>query len=503
MIARRSACRSARRGFILLPVVLLLSLVAAMAFLGHRETALASATAGGSRDMDKARYAAEAGLQRVTLKMHEKGCSGSYPLFLLSALQDNAFDGGRYYAYAGRSSGSPVTVYSTGTYGDAQVTLTRADVPMHQAGTVTMTLQPAAEGVDTQIVAGSATNNGSLTTMASTPGSAYGLLRFDLSTLPAGSHVTSATLSTYASAGSGTGSVALHRVMRDWTEAATWTTSDGSTAWSQAGGDVHVTAVASTAFAGAGTWLAWDVTALADRWLKGSVPNQGVQIRAGAGLSGLQLASSDHATAGNRPRLAVTFLPPCGWTPPSTTVTLNPAADTDIDGDVLMQTMNFGAEPEIYLSKNHEVRQLLKFDVAGIPAGKTVESATLRMYFNSLVPPYTKLTQNLTVEVYAASKPWKELEATWRRRLAGTNWTTVGGDYVATAITTKLLAKDMAPGQWVEYTVTSQVQSWVDGVSTNNGLLLRMPATTTAPDELIFSSREATSNPPELVVTYK
>lgn len=500
MIARRSACRSARRGFILLPVVLLLSLVAAMAFLGHRETALASATAGGSRDMDKARYAAEAGLQRVTLKMHEKGCSGSYPLFLLSALQDNAFDGGRYYAYAGRSSGSPVTVYSTGTYGDAQVTLTRADVPMHQAGTVTMTLQPAAEGVDTQIVAGSATNNGSLTTMASTPGSAYGLLRFDLSTLPAGSHVTSATLSTYASAGSGTGSVALHRVMRDWTEAATWTTSDGSTAWSQAGGDVHATAVASTAFAGAGTWLAWDVTALADRWLKGSVPNQGVQIRAGAGLSGLQLASSDHATAGNRPKLAVTFLPPCGWTPPSATVTLNPTADTDIDGNLLLQLSNFGAEPTLYLSKGNEARPLLMFDLSGIPAGKTVDSATLRVYFASLYSG-TKLSKDLVTNVYATSKPWNELQATWLNRITGTLWLVLGGDYVSTAIATRTLARNMTPGQWVEYTVTSQVQSWVDGVSPNHGLLLRI--TTSSFEELIFNSREAAGNRPELVVTYK
>jgi hypothetical protein len=497
------ARRSARRGFILLPVVLLLSLVAAMAFLGHRETALASATAGGSRDMDKARYAAEAGLQRVTLKMHEKGCGGSYPIILFSALQDNAFDGGKYYAYAGKTSGSPVTLSSTGTYGDAQITLTRADVPMHQTSAVTMTLQPASEGVDTQIVNGSATHNGSLTTMASTAGSAWGMLRFDLTTLPAGSHVTSATLSSYTTAGSGSGTVALHRVMRDWTEAATWTTSDGSTAWSQAGGDVHTTAVASTAFAGAGTWLAWDVTALADRWIKGSLPNQGVQIRAGAGITGLQLASSDHATAGNRPRLAVTFLPPCGWTPPSTTVALNPTADTDIDGDAGVQTMNFGADVDVYVSRNHEARGLLQFDVSAIPAGKTVQSATLRMYFRALATPYTKLTQNLSVDVYAVSMPWLELEATWKRRLAGTSWTTSGGDYVSTAITNKALAKDMAPGQWVEFTVTAQVQAWVDGVSSNNGFLLRLPAATTALDELVFSSRQATSNPPELVVTYK
>jgi hypothetical protein len=49
--------------------------------------------------------------------------------------------------------------------------------------------------------------------------------------------------------------------------------------------------------------------------------------------------------------------------------------------------------------------------------------------------------------------------------------------------------------------VTAQVQSWVDGASTNNGLLMRI--TTNSSEELIFNSREASSNPPELVVTYK
>lgn len=496
--------RGLAAGFVLLPVMLLLSLVAAMAYLGNRETTLASATARGATDRDMANYMAEAGLNRAIVQMHDKGCGGSYPIFLLSPVQDTAFNGGRYYAYASKTSGSPVTITSTGTYGDVQITLTRQNVPMHQATSTTVTLQPGTAGVDTHVQSGSSTNNGAATALDATLGTAYALLNFDLSAIPAGAHVTSATLSAYATGGGGSGSgqVALHRMTRDWTEAATWNTSNGSAPWGQAGGDVNMLALASASFTSANNWLNWDVTALADRWIKGSLPNQGVQLRAAAGISGLELASSDATNATQRPKLAVTFLPPCGWTPPDTVVTLSPQADTDINFNI--PTTNFGSEPDLYLSKGYEAHPLLQFDVTGIAAGKLVKSATLRLYFGGLnvnTTAATQTTKSLTLNVHAVTRTWKELEATWRRRISGTNWTTQGGDYRITATATKTLPTNTVKGVWLEFAVGPLVQEWVDGVTTNNGLLLVLPTSST--EELLFNSREAASNRPELVVTYQ
>lgn len=491
-----------RAGFVLLPVVLLLSLVATAAFLGQRETGLASAVARGATDRDKAVYTAEAGLQRAISHMHTKGCSGSYPLYFFSALQDMSFDGGRYYAYANRSSGSPVTISSIGTYDDAQVTLTREDVPMHQASATTMTLQPAAEGIDTYVKDSGSMNYGSATTLLATAGTTYPMSRFDLAAIPAGAHVTSATLSAYASSGSGSGAVAAHRVMRDWTEAATWTSSDGTTAWTQAGGDVNSQALASATFTAAGNWLAWDLTSMVDKWVKGSLPNQGVQLRAAAGVTGLQIASSDSASASQRPKLAVTFLPPCGWTSPDTTLTLGPTADVDVNFDI--PTTNFGAEPDLYVSKKIEARALLQFDVSGVAAGKLVKSAMLRLYFTRVTDDGDAATQTsdaAQLNVHALTKSWKELEATWRRRIIGGNWTTQGGDYRSTAVTTTTVADNTTPGRWVEFQVKTVVQEWVDGVTVNNGLIVILPGS--SDDELIFNSRQAATNPPQLVVTYQ
>lgn len=495
--------RQRSAGFVLLPVMLLLALVAAMAFLGHRETSLGSAVAGGVTDQDKARYAAEAGLNRTIVKMHATGCGGTYPFFLFSPVQDTAFDGGKYYAYASPLSGSPVTVTSTGTYGDASITLTRQDSPMHQATPFTITLQPAAEGIDTYVQSGSSSNNGNLATLLAASGTAFPMLQFDLSTIPAGAHVSSATLSAYATSGSGSDQVALYRSTRSWTEAATWVTSDGSTAWSQAGGDATALAVASTAFTAAGSWLNWDATALVDKWVKGNLPNQGVQVRAGAAVSNLQLASSDATTAAQRPKLSVTFLPPCGWSPPTTTVTLAPTADTDIDKD--LPNNNFGLQPDLYLSNGFEAHPLLQFSLLGIPAGSVVKSAKLRLYFSAVNVAgltATKTSKNLELEAHAATKSWAEVEATWKKRLLASNWTAQGGDYRASPSGTNSLNKDSTPGVWLEFTVTSLVQEWVDGVTVNNGFLLLTPTTSTT-EELIFNSKEAASSRPELVVTYQ
>jgi hypothetical protein len=499
MSDRRRRSASARAGFVLLPVALLLALVSAVAFQGIRGTGLASATARGATTQDKARYAAEAGLNRAILEMHADGCGGWYPAFLFSPVWDGAFDGASYYAYASPLAGSPVTLTSTGTFGDASITLIRSNTPMHQSTATTLLLQPGASGIDTYVQNGGSSGNGTQPDLKCEPGNKHALLRFDLTSIPAGSHVTSATLSSYATSGSGSDAVALHRLTRDWTEAATWSSSDGGTAWNAAGGDIHATAVATANFSAPSSWLSWDLTALVDKWVKGSLPNQGVQARVGVAVSGLTLASSDATTATQRPKLSVTFLPPCGWTPPApTTVTLAPSADTDIDSS--KPTSNFGSATQIWVSSQRIARTLARFDLTGIPAGRQVLSAKLRLYLAAMTPD--EATKNLALEVHAMTQSWTETGATWINAAAGTPWTpSPGGSYRSSADAALVLPKEAEDGQSLEFELAALAQEWVDAPSANAGLIVIN--TTSASDLLKFSSKEASSNRPQLVVTYQ
>ncbi|MBK7616684.1 MAG: DNRLRE domain-containing protein [Burkholderiales bacterium] len=489
-------------GFVLLPVVLLLAVVGATAWLANRELGLNADMASHTLDRDKARLAAEAGLQRAVVQMHNTGCAGIYPT-ILTPVKDSALDGASYSAWVYTPGsliprGSPGTITSTGTYGSTTVTISRANVPMHQATSAALTLQPGATGVDTYLGVNNGTNYGNQTTLNAVAGQSWPLLKFDLASLPAGAHIVSATLSAYATNGSGSGNVALQRVMRDWTETgANWATADGSTAWTTAGGDLHPAAVASTAFAGSGTWLNWDVTELADKWSKGSLPNQGLQVRAPAGLSSLTLASSDHATVAYRPKLVLSYLPPCGA---DTVLALAPTADTDVDANPMLRNMNFGADPDMWLSRDGDDEHvLIRFDLSSIASSKTVTTATLRLYLNAL-PSGASTSAAMTLEAHSATKAWNELQATWVSRVTGTAWTTQGGDYTNAAAGSTVLPLGSVPGTWVEIDITALAGSWVSGGTVNNGLVLVVK--NLSANQLVFSSRNNLINPPQLVVSY-
>jgi len=64
------------------------------------------------------------------------------------------------------------------------------------------------------------------------------LIRFNISSIPAGSVITLATASLYCSNGNASVSNMLYRCTKAWTESgATWNKYDGTNAWASAGGD--------------------------------------------------------------------------------------------------------------------------------------------------------------------------------------------------------------------------------------------------------------------------
>ncbi len=151
------------------------------------------------------------------------------------------------------------------------------------------------------------------------------LLRFDLGQLPAGSTLSSANLhltvtNTYGG-NPNSESMNVHRLTQAWTEGGvTWNRYDGSNLWAAGGGDYDATVRASsTANAGIGQAVTWDVTTLAQEWAAGTHANHGLIVINSGNTNGLHFASKESGNQGYRPILAASITtpsaPPVGsWT---------------------------------------------------------------------------------------------------------------------------------------------------------------------------------------------
>ena len=90
--------------------------------------------------------------------------------------------------------------------------------------------------------------------------------------------------------------------------------------------------------------------------------------------------------------------------------------------------------------------------------------------------------------------------ATWNTYNGSDNWSTAGGSYNATA-TDSITVK--AKAQWYTWTVTSDVQDFVDETTTNNGWILKDNDETVAQIKFAeYDSRTSGSNVPYLQVTF-
>ena len=177
--------------------------------------------------------------------------------------------------------------------------------------------------------------------------------------------------------------------------------------------------------------------------------------------------------------------------------TISPGATTDcslISGSSASTT--YCADPLLKIgydgSKTH--RSILKFDVSSIPAQTTVMGAWVALNTTGSTTGATINTSlhNLT-RAFTSS-------ATWNTYNGSSAWTTAGGDYTATAEYSALVAGNTGYKYWY---LTQLAQNWVDGTTTNHGVIIR-PTTTTNQVISFASAQHATSSiRPFLSVTYQ
>jgi hypothetical protein len=172
---------------------------------------------------------------------------------------------------------------------------------------------------------------------------------------------------------------------------------------------------------------------------------------------------------------------------PALVTGLLPSGDTYIDENV--PNSNHGSETtfRVRSNNNSERRGLVRFDLSGIPADATINSANLYLYETRQIP-------GQTTYLYRVTHTWSEGSVTWNNP-----WTIHGGNF------DKSIAFDsFLPNQtncMVTLDLTDLVQRWVNGTYPNYGVLLY----TTGPNRsIIYSSKE---NPiaeqrPRLDVSY-
>ncbi|WP_342544248.1 DNRLRE domain-containing protein [Lysinibacillus sp. FSL W7-1291] len=151
------------------------------------------------------------------------------------------------------------------------------------------------------------------------------------------------------------------------------------------------------------------------------------------------------------------------------------------------------------------VRSLLKFDVTPIPEKSVIMSADVSLYLSS-----TNDSSPINLSMHAMKRSWDENTATWNNYSTAGGWTTVGGDYNTTPLSTvtgvSSVPSNVEEGIKRWSIPTSMVSGWLYNPESNLGLLLKSTSESTMIYKKFISS-ESTTNPlaykPKLVVTYK
>ena len=160
--------------------------------------------------------------------------------------------------------------------------------------------------------------------------------------------------------------------------------------------------------------------------------------------------------------------------------------------------LNYGASTSLLIDRESTdlQRALLQFDLSAIPTNATITSATLTMQA-------TQIDGQLNISVYEMLRAWVEGSgsgaagaANWNQSAPGTNWTSAGGDFNATAVA-NLNTNTTGQHSW---SITSLVQAWVNGSKTNYGLMVASPDGGGNRTATYDSSEGAT--PPKLVISY-
>lgn len=195
----------------------------------------------------------------------------------------------------------------------------------------------------------------------------------------------------------------------------------------------------------------------------------------------------------------------------ATTLTLNPTADTFVRADSPSSTAGAAAAELLVgqLNNTQAMHALLSFDLSSIPVDATINSVTLVMVQSS--EDGSSANTTITLELHALTQTFVENQATWNNAATGTAWTTAGGTFDSTVLST--VDVRARPSQTPVITLpvnqtwassanfVTAVQGAADGSNSIAFLFKDANETNTGRELIKFFSKEGTTAP-QLTIDY-
>lgn len=166
------------------------------------------------------------------------------------------------------------------------------------------------------------------------------------------------------------------------------------------------------------------------------------------------------------------------------------SADTYVNESSPASSYGGGSTLGALADTNSRRWTFLRFDLSScaIPSSGGADSATLRLYVSNASTRSFTLTLTRVLSAWSNTLSWTGAQSL---------------TYASSATTTA--SSGTTAGTWVTFTVTADVDDFIQGLATNNGWYVSASgATQNATKDLIqFASSSAASNKPQLVINYE
>ncbi|MCP2243377.1 RHS repeat-associated core domain-containing protein [Lentzea aerocolonigenes] len=180
------------------------------------------------------------------------------------------------------------------------------------------------------------------------------------------------------------------------------------------------------------------------------------------------------------------------------TISIEPTSNSGQDAQIWSDTptRNDGADYRLSVGTDNTgiARSLVKFDMSVVPAGTSIASAKLRMYYDNELHVGTN---DVTTEARRVTAAWAENTVTWNNSNTA---------FAEAGLSTAVKRKDVTQ-VWNEWDVRNIAQSWVSGSAQNHGFMVKATDETLNRGGAVYHGAEYAYNGdtgtfPKLVLTY-